>query len=122
MSHMENIIVIGASPDPARYSNKAVRSLLKRGYNVIPIGRKNGIIENLSICTDKPEIENVHTILMYISPVNQPEYYDYIIKLKPARIVFNPGTENYEFSLLASKNHIECIFDCALVMLNTRKF
>ncbi|MBN2610779.1 MAG: CoA-binding protein [Bacteroidales bacterium] len=119
---MENVVVIGASPNPDRYSNKAVRSLLKRGYHVIPLGRKEGKIENLPIITGKPDIKNVHTVLMYISPTNQREYYDYIFQLQPKRIVFNPGTENYELGLKASKNNIECVFDCALIMLNTKTF
>ncbi len=116
------MVVLGASPNPERYSCMAVKSLLKRNFNVIAIGKRPGIIQNISILTDRPDIKNVHTILLYIGAKNQPEYYDYILKLKPKRLIFNPGTENYELGNLAAKNNIECIFECALVMLNDRTF
>ncbi|MFO7659091.1 MAG: CoA-binding protein [Bacteroidales bacterium] len=119
---MKSVVVLGASANPDRYSNKAVRSLLKRGYHVIPVGRQEGLIENLPILTCMPDIENVHTVLMYISQANQLEYYDYILKLKPKRIIFNPGTENYDFGLKASRHNIECVYDCALIMLSTKTF
>ena len=119
---METMIVLGASPNPERFSFVAVRSLLKKNYDVIAIGKRPGKIQNISILTDKPDIKNVHTILMYIGPKNQPEYYDYILDLNPKRIIFNPGTENYELGKLAAENNIECIFECALVMLNDKTF
>jgi predicted CoA-binding protein len=119
---METMVVLGASPNPERYSCIAVKSLLKRNYDVVAIGRRQGEIQNISILTDKPYIKNVHTILMYVGVKNQPEYYDYILKLNPKRIIFNPGTENYELGNLAAKNNIECVFECALVMLNDNTF
>lgn len=119
---METMVVLGASPNPDRYSNKAVRSLLKRNYRVVAVGRREGEIKSQPILTGKPEIKNVHSVLLYIGVNNQPEYYDYILNLKPKRLIFNPGTENYEFGAIAAKNGIECVFDCALVMLSTDTF
>jgi predicted CoA-binding protein len=119
---METMIVIGASPNPERYSHKAVKNLIESNYRVIAIGKRPGEIQNVFINTDKPDIKNVHTVLMYIGPKNQPEYYDYILGLNPKRIIFNPGTENYELGNLAAANNIKCIFDCALVMLNDHTF
>src|SRR4030042_2580533 len=118
----KTVVVLGASPNPDRYSHKAVKSLIKRNYHVIAVGKRQGEIQNISIVTGKPDIKNVYTILMYIGPKNQPQYYDYILRLNPKRIIFNPGTENYELGNLAAKNNIECIFECALVMLNDRTF
>ena len=34
---METVAVVGASPKPDRYSNKAVNLLKVNGYNVIPV-------------------------------------------------------------------------------------
>lgn len=116
------MVVLGASPNPERYSYVAVRSLLKRNYKVIAIGKRPGEIQDVSIQTDMPDIKNVHTILMYIGTKHQPEYYEYILSLSPKRIIFNPGTENYELGKLAATNNIECVFECALVMLNDRTF
>ena len=92
------------------------------GYQVVAIGQKAGEIEGIPILTGNPPVENVHTILLYISPENQPDFYDYLLSLKPKRIIFNPGTENHELGELAAQNQIECVFDCALIMLSTKSF
>ena len=63
---METMIVLGASPNPERFSFVAVRSLLKRNYNVVAIGKRPGKIQHISIQTDMPDVENVHSILMYV--------------------------------------------------------
>ncbi len=49
---------------------------------------------------------------------NSEEYYDYILRLNPSRIIFNPGTENSDLESIASKNRIEVVENCTLVMLD----
>ncbi len=109
--------VIGASSNPERYSNMATLRLKKYGHKVYPIGIKEGKIGDEVILTGRPELNDVHTVTLYVGPRNQPEWYDYILSLKPQRIVFNPGTENPEFYKLASEKNIECLEACTLVML-----
>lgn len=112
-------LVLGASPKPDRYSYKAVQSLRRRGFPVIAIGLRNAMIDNIQIIKGKPEnLGNIHTIGLYLGPKNQGEYYDYIISLKPERIIFNPGTWNPELAELARKANIEVVDDCMLAMLN----
>jgi len=112
-------IVIGASSNPERYSYRAVKLLRKFGHTVVAIGIKEGEIEDIQIQKNKIFINEVHTVTMYVGPKNQPEYYQYILELKPKRIVFNPGTENPEFESMAKSQSIEVVEDCTLVMLNT---
>lgn len=111
-------VVIGASDKPDRYSNKATLSLQKHGHDVVPVGIRSGEINGLPILKGKPAIEDVDTITLYIGPQNQPEWYDYVISLKPKRVVFNPGTENPDFEKLLQEKHIETIEACTLVMLS----
>jgi len=119
---VKKVLVIGASENPERYSNMAVNRLLNKGYEVIPIGIKKGMIQNTEILTGKPLLNNIHTVTLYLNPVRQVEYYDYILQLKPKRIIFNPGAENPEFYQLALRNNIEAIEACTLVMLSTSTF
>ena len=116
---MEKMVVLGASPNPMKFSHKVVRNLLRKHYDVVAVGYRAGNIESLEILTGKPEIENVHTILLYIGIQHQSEYYDYILSLHPKRIIFNPGTENEELKKLAIENGIEAKNDCALLMLGS---
>jgi predicted CoA-binding protein len=118
----KKVLVIGASPNPDRYSHKAVRLLKKFGHQVEAIGIKNGTIDNVEIQKGTPLIEDIDTISLYIGPARQPSYFDYILSLNPKRIIFNPGTENPGFEDKAIDSGIEVVDDCTLVMLNSGQF
>ncbi len=118
----KNTLVIGGSPNPSRYSNLAIKKLLSFGYNVDSLGLRESHVENVKIQTGRPNFKGINTVTMYIGSRHQPSYYDYIIGLRPKRIIFNPGTENEEFSNLALENGIEVIEHCTLVMLNDGLF
>lgn len=111
-------MVVGASENPDRYSNKAMLSLKKHGHDVIALGIKEGEVAGIKILNNKPQLKDIDTVTLYVGPKNQPEWIDYIIGLNPKRIIFNPGTENPEFFKAASQKGIECIEACTLVMLS----
>ena len=69
-----------------------------------------------------PAIENVDTVTLYIGAKNQPAFYDYILSLKPKRVIFNPGTENPDFYSILAKNNIDHIEACTLVMLSVNAY
>ncbi len=111
-------VVIGASPNPDRYSNIATLRLLDHKIDVKPVGLRKGKIDTLYIYTDRPIFEDVHTVTLYVGPQNQDAWLDYIFKLDPKRIIFNPGTENKKMWDLAQSKGIETIEACTLVMLS----
>ena len=115
-------VVIGASTNADRYSNKATLSLQKYGHTVYPVGIKTGKINGLDIIKDKPQFENVDTVTLYVGTDNQPEWIDYILSLKPKRIIFNPGTENPNFEALAESKGIEATESCTLVLLSINQY
>jgi len=115
-------LVIGASEKLERYSNKAIRKLLRYGHQVVPLALRAGEVKGLHFETGFPDLEDVHTITMYIGPQRQTPYYDYILKLNPQRIIFNPGTENEELMKLTAKQGIKNVTDCTGVMLDSGIF
>ena len=115
-------VVLGASPNPVRYSFKAVKSLVRFGHDVIPVGFRPGIIFDKFIQRGMPAIEDVHTIALYIGAERQEEFHDYILSLHPKRIIFNPGTINEAFMEELKELEIEVIEDCTLVMLDSGEF
>ena len=119
---MSKVVVMGASPNHERFSYKAVKALRKRDYDVVAIGTQEGEISDVVIDTGRPAIDSVDTVLLYLNSENQKKCYDYILSLKPRRIIFNPGTHNQELMDLAERNNIEVVSHCALIMLNTDKF
>jgi uncharacterized protein len=115
---MKKTVVLGATPDPSRFAYKAANMLVNYGHEMIPVGLKKGEVAGQKILNGQPDIEGVDTVALYIGARNQTGLYDYILKLKPKRIIFNPGTENDELIYLAKKNNIEPILGCTLVMLS----
>lgn len=119
----KSTLVLGASSNPERYSNKAIRRLQEKKIPVIAIGRKDEDLENIKIRKGMPDdIGSIHTITLYLNSINQKEYYDYILSLHPKRIIFNPGTMNRELADIARKAGIEVVDQCMLVMLSTGTF
>jgi hypothetical protein len=119
---MKKVMVLGATPKKTRFAFTCVKSLLRYGYEVIPIGAREGAINGMEIITDKPSTKDLHTVTIYLNPSRQEEYYDYILNQNPRRIIFNPGAENPYFKEIAEKNDIEVVEDCTLVMLNSGNF
>ncbi len=112
-------VVIGASENPERYSYLAVMKLCLLQHEVIAIGKSTGHIGNIQIINENPVIVGVHTITLYINPILQKEFYNYILSINPKRIIFNPGAENNELFNLAKEHNIEPINACTLVLLST---
>ena len=115
-------MVLGASTNPMRYSYLAVNRLRSKQHPVVAIGKREGTVADVSIQTDHPYVDDVHTITLYLNSNNQKQYYDYIMSLHPKRIIFNPGAENEELTKMAAQQGIQAIEACTLVMLSTGQF
>lgn len=115
-------LVIGASLKAERYSNKAIKRLIANSIEVKAIGLREGEVSGVSIEKEKTLFEDVDTVTLYLNPKNQKEYYNYILELKPARVIFNPGTENMEFIKQLRENKIEVEIACTLVLLSTGQY
>ncbi len=111
-------IILGASPNPERYSNKATIYLKNQGHESVPIGIRKGVIAGIEIQKGQPNEDEVDTITLYLNPTRQKDYYGYIFKINPKRIIFNPGTENPELIKMANEKGIETVVACTLVMLS----
>jgi uncharacterized protein len=122
MAERKKTVVLGASTNPARYSYLAIKRLLAHQHSVIGIGRRKGQVDEVEIQTDHLPVDNVDTVTLYLNPANQVPYYDYILNLRPKRIIFNPGTENEALMRMAKQNNIEPVVACTLVMLSTGQY
>ncbi len=112
-------LVLGASPDPERYANKAVRRLLAQGHPVVAVGVRAGHIGDEPVRTDLPDGQRYHTVTLYLSARNQEAWHDRVLALAPQRIIFNPGAENPALARAAAQRGIEVVEGCTLVMLAT---
>lgn len=115
-------LVMGASTDPGRYSYKAIKMLQRYGHPVVAVGKKADNLDGLTIEKEQVDFDGVDTVTLYLNPMNQRQYYDYILSLEPKRVIFNPGTENPELYELLRKNNIEIEVACTLVMLSINQY
>ena len=119
---MKKTLVLGATTNPSKYGYIATSRLKSFGHEVIPVGIRKGEIEGIEIQNDLPIVEEVDTVTLYLNPKIQEEYYDYILKVNPKRIIFNPGTENVELINLAKEKGIGVEIACTLVLLSIGEY
>ena len=119
---IKTTLVLGASVNTERYSNKAIQKLRANKIDVFAVGAKKGEVLDVSITVEKLPFKNIDTVTLYLNPTRQKEYYEYIISLQPRRVIFNPGTENIEFLELLKENNIETEVACTLVLLSINQY
>lgn len=119
---MDLTLVLGASLKKNRYSNLVINKLLDSDKKVVAIGGKEGVVHGVIVHTEKIPLKNIDTVTMYLNPSLQKEYYNFIVTLKPRRVIFNPGTENQEFYAILKSHNISFEIACTLVLLSTNQY
>jgi hypothetical protein len=123
MPQNEKVAVLGASPRPERYSNKAVALLKERGHTVYPINPRGGEINGLKCYRSLSEVpQPLDTVTVYLSPEISSARAEEIIAAHPKRVIMNPGAENAELAKKCSENGIAVVQSCTLVMLRARQY
>ncbi len=117
----KTFLVLGASSRQSRYANLAVKRLVTAGQDVIAVGKSGGFIDDIPVLKVIPSDIKPHTVLMYLSAKHQMQYEDILLKLKPERIVFNPGAENKELAKKFKEHGIKIVESCALILLSLKK-
>ncbi len=117
------IVVLGASNKPHRYAYKAIKLLQEYGHHVLPVHPKIENIDGLVVKHHLSQIQTlVDTLTLYVGPQRITPLIDDIIKLKPARVILNPGTESDELELALLHHEIVFVKDCTLLMLQHGRF
>lgn len=120
---MEKVVVIGASNNEERYSNKAMKMLEEYGHRPIPVAPAvESVLGHKAYARPAELTEPVDTVTMYVGPARQPDLVEEIVALRPRRVIFNPGTECAETEARLEEAGIEVIEACTLVMLRTGQF
>jgi len=115
-------LVLGASLKIDRYSNYVINRLIEHNHEVLAIGATSGEVAGVEIKTNSEGVKDVDTVTLYLNPIKQKLYYDYVVNLVPRRVIFNPGTENPEFYQLLREKNIEVEVACTLVLLSTNQY
>jgi uncharacterized protein len=120
---MKRTLILGATENPTRYAYLAANRLVGAGHEIVPVGIKAGEVAGVPINTSRDiPTAPIDTITLYVGPDKQPAWYDYILAVKPKRLIFNPGAENDELAQLATANGITPVYECTLVLLSTEQY
>lgn len=122
MSLSKKTLVLGASDNPSRYAYIAANRLHDNGHEIVLVGNRDARVAGEPIHRDRVEAENIDTVTLYLNPRRQEQYYDYILSLKPKRVIFNPGTENQQLMQLLEENGIAYEAACTLVLLGQGQY
>ncbi len=123
MSAVQTVAVLGASANPDRYSNMAVRCLHEAGHRVIPVNPALEQIEGLPVAKSLGEIRDpIDTLTLYVGPQRLAPLTDDILRLAPKRVIFNPGTESADLAAALDQADIPHLAACTLVLLQTGQF
>ena len=121
--NIENVLIIGASNKPERYSYKAMKLLGEYGHKSILLHPNLENIEGRPVLHEMSEIdEPIDTVTLYINPKILGDYITPIKELSPKRVIFNPGTENDQVKSELEASGILCEYACTLVLLRTEQF
>jgi predicted CoA-binding protein len=119
----QTVAVLGASAKPERYANQAVRLLLEKGHNVIPVHPALKQIEGLDVVSRLAEIQQpVDTLTLYVGPARGEKLISDMLVLHPERVILNPGTESETIASALGNAGIQVEQACTLVLLRTGQF
>ncbi|MDQ5928325.1 MAG: uncharacterized protein QG594_99, partial [Bacteroidota bacterium] len=76
-------LVLGATTKPERYAFRAINMLTQKGHTVLAIGQNAGEVAGVKIHTKAIPVTNIDTVTLYLNPVRQRDYYNYIVEAQP---------------------------------------
>jgi len=118
-----NVVILGASDKPDRYSYRAQVMLAEAGHRVFPVRPAGGEILGVEVYSGLAEIdEPIDTVTVYVNPQRLEPVVAEIIQLAPRRVILNPGTESENAAEQIREAGIEVEEGCTLVLLNGDMF
>ncbi len=117
----KTVAVIGASNDRSKYSNKAVRAYVQKGYRVYPVNRRVDSVEGISAYRSILDIPGkVDAVLMYVPPAVGIDLLADIAKKRPSELYLNPGAESDELVKKARDLGLSPILACSILAVGLR--
>jgi len=106
-----SIALIGASNDPTKYGNKIFVDLTNKGFNVIPVNKKEDFIQNTKCYKSVEDIGVKPDILNFVVPPQIGyEITKDLVTLGFNNFWYQPGAESDSTSLFLkekNKNYID---------------
>ena len=110
------VAVIGASSDPRKFGNRAVRAFRRQGYTVVPINPNRTRIEGLQAYASVLDVPGAIDIAtFYVPPDVGARVIQDVAKKEIPEVWLNPGSESEELVRLARSLKVEPIIACSIL-------
>jgi hypothetical protein len=112
----QTVAVLGASSDPSKYSNKAVRAYLRKGWDVFPVNPRGGTIEGLQVYARIEDIPvAIDRVTQYLPPAVGVGVLEGVAKAHPKEYFVNPGAESDELVAKAKELGLSPMLACSII-------
>lgn len=123
---MATVAVLGASNDPERYAFKAMKMLGEYGHEAIPVHPRESEVLGHKVWPNLTALAEtgpaIDTLTVYVGPKLSDALEKDFLRLKPRRVIFNPGSENPRLQKLLIEQGVVVEEACTLVLLRTGQF
>jgi predicted CoA-binding protein len=110
------VAVIGASSNPQKFGNRAVRAFRRQGYTVIPINPNESEVEGLKTYASVLDVPGaIDMATFYVPPEIGERIIDEIARKKIPEVWLNPGAESDALIARARTLDIRPIVACSIV-------
>jgi predicted CoA-binding protein len=118
---MPSVAVIGASNNPAKYGNKAVRAYLRQGWTVYPVNPNESSVEGLPTFASVEAIPgSVDRAALYVPPAVGVTVLEAVARKGIPELFVNPGAESDELLASAERLGLDAVQACAIVDIGER--
>jgi predicted CoA-binding protein len=119
---MPSIAIVGASSNPEKWGNRAVRHYLELGWEVFPVNPREAEIEGLRAYPSVSAIGRaVDRVSLYLPPAKSLEALQDIADSGSREVFFNPGTESEAGIARARELGLVPIEACSIVAAPRRR-
>jgi predicted CoA-binding protein len=110
------VAVIGASSNPRKFGNRAVRAFRRQGYTVVPINPYEAQVEGLKTYPSVLDVpDRIDMATFYVPPEVGEKVMPEVARKQIPEVWLNPGSESEALIRLARSLHVEPILACSIL-------
>jgi predicted CoA-binding protein len=112
----KTVAIIGASSNPAKFGNRAIRAFRRQGYTVVPINPNETEVEGLKTYASVLDVPGpIDMATFYVPPEVGKTLIAQMVQKGIREVWLNPGSENDELVHLARELKLEPILACSIL-------
>src|SRR5947207_10184834 len=112
----KTVAIIGASANPRKFGNRAVRAFRRQGYTVIPINPHEPMVEGLKTYASVLDVPgHIDMATFYVPPAIGQKVMPEVAEKRIPEVWLNPGSESDDLITQARALKLEPILACSML-------